>query len=508
MYTFQDLIEGGFLYVDKTEYVYQLIRYPKGLFFLSRPRRFGKSLLLSPLKAYFLGRRDLFEGLALFDKPLEWRSHPIIHIDLGPKGVNNPEDLQVFLRNRIDQVASEYGISLARSSYEERFQELIERLSTDGEKVVILIDEYDKPILSNTANPQIGEILRTLKSFYAVIKATEPYQRFVFLTGVSKFSKVSVFSDLNNLTDITMAAPYATALGYTQRELESNFAPLISGLAEKEGMSHEDILEKIKSWYNGYRFEEGSDTIYNPVSVMNCLSAGKFSNFWFETGTPTFLLDLMKKQEYDLAECLEEPVTELSFSAYDAERLSPTPLLFQTGYLTITGSEVEGDIRLYQLGFPNREVEQAFGAYLIDSYARLDKERVGVYLLHLSRHLKSRDLESFFSVLHAFFAGVPNTITVTHEKYYQTILYVTLRLLGLQVEVEVSTNKGRIDAVLGTPDTIYIFEFKLHGTAQEAIDQIREKGYAQPWRADGREVICVGVAFDPEERNIGEWIQI
>lgn len=508
VYTFEKLIQGGYLYVDKTEYVYSLVAEPYGLFFLSRPRRFGKSLLLSTLKAYFLGRRDLFEGLALYDKPLPWNQYPVIHIDLGPKEVNSPEDLQEFLRNRTDMVASEYGISLTRSSYEERFQELIEKLSAGGEKVVILIDEYDKPILSNTANPKISEILRTLKSFYAVIKATEQYQRFVLLTGVSKFSKVSVFSDLNNLTDLTMAAPFATALGYTQRELESNFAPLISGLAEKEGMSHEDILEKIKSWYNGYRFHQSAETVYNPVSVMRCLDLGEFSNFWFETGTPTFLLDMMKKQEYDFAECLEEPVTELSFSAYDAERLSPTPLLFQTGYLTITGSEVEGDIRLYQLGFPNREVEQAFGAYLIDSYTNLDKERVGVHLLHLSRHLKSGDLEGFFSVLHAFFAGVPNTITLTHEKYYQTILYVTLRLLGLLVEVEVSTNKGRIDAILGTPDTIYIFEFKLHGTSQEALDQIRERRYAEPWKADSREIICVGVAFDPEERNIGEWIQV
>ena len=286
VYTFQDLIEGGFLYVDKTEFVYQLVRYPKGLNFLSRPRRFGKSLLLSTLKAYFLGRRDLFEGLALYDKPVRWKRYPIIHIDLGPKEVNSSEDLQEFLRNRIDLVAQRYGISLSRSSYEERFQELIERLSAKGEKVVILIDEYDKPILSNIANPQIGEILRTLKSFYAVIKATEPYQRFVLLTGVSKFSKVSVFSDLNNLTDLTMAAPYATALGYTQNELESNFAPLIAELAAKEGISYEDILEKIRSWYNGYRFEEGSETVYNPVSVMSCLSAGKFSNYWFETGTP------------------------------------------------------------------------------------------------------------------------------------------------------------------------------------------------------------------------------
>lgn len=506
IYTFQDLIEGGFLYVDKTEYVHQLVRYPKGLFFLSRPRRFGKSLLLSTLKAYFLGQKDLFEGLVLYDKPVKWLRYPVIHIDLGDRKAESAIQLDQTLCTAVDEQADLFGIRLSGQDAASRLRELIRSLASSGDKVVILIDEYDKPILNNINSPQVGDILKTLKAFYAVIKATEPYQRFVLLTGVSKFSKVSVFSDLNNLTDLTMAAPYATALGYTQRELETCFNPLIVELAAKEGMSFEEIIGKIKAWYNGYRFHYSSETVYNPVSLMRCLYSGEFSNYWFETGTPTFLLDLMRTLEYDLADSLEEPVTELAFSAYDIERLSPTPLLLQTGYLTITGSEMEGDIRIYRLGFPNREVEQAFGAYLINSYAHLDKERVGIHLLHLSRHLKSGDLERFFSVLHAFFSGVPNTITLTHEKYYQTILYVTLRLLGLQLEVEVSTNLGRIDAVLKTLDTIYIFEFKLHGTAEEALEQIREKGYADSWRTDGRKIICVGVAFNPKDRNIGEWI--
>ena len=316
----------------------------------------------------------------------------------------------------------------------------------------------------------------------------------------------TLFSDLNNLTDITMAAPFATALKYTQEELESYFAPRIHELAFKEGVCYDEMLENLKSWYNGYRFEESSDTVYNPVSVMNCLSAQKFSNFWFETGTPAFLLDMMRNQEYDIAACLQEPVTELSFSAYDVEQISPTPLLIQTGYLTIVRSELVGDTRLYQLGFPNREVEQAFGAYLIDSYSNLDKERVGVQLLHLGKFLKANDLNGFFSVLHSFFAGVPNTISIRNEKYYQTILYVTLRLLGLQVEAEVSTNMECVDAVLKTSSTIFIIEFKLHGTAEDALEQIRMKGYADAWRADGREIVSVGVAFDPVERNIGRWV--
>jgi len=499
-------LKGGFLYVDKTQYVYELVRYPKGLYFLSRPRRFGKSLLLSTIKSYFLGNRVLFKGLFLSSQPVEWKSHVIIHIDLGDRKAESALQFDRALCEAIDEQAAIHNVRLSGQDATSRFRELILSLTKGGEKVVILIDEYDKPILNNIGNPHVGEILNALKAFYAVIKATEPYQRFVLLTGVSKFSKISLFSDLNNLTDITMAAPFATALGYTQEELESYFAPRIHELAIREGVGYEEILGNLKSWYNGYRFEENSDTVYNPVSVMNCLSAQKFSNYWFETGTPAFLLDMMRNQEYDIAACLQEPVTELSFSAYDVDRISPTPLLIQTGYLTIIRSECVGDTRLYQLGFPNREVEQAFGAYLIDSYSNLDKERVGVQLLHLGRSLKVNDLSSFFSVLHAFFAGVPHTITIRHEKYYQTILYVTLRLLGLQVEAEVSTNIGRVDAVLKTSSNIFIIEFKLHGTAEDALEQIRMKGYADAWRADGREIVSVGVAFDPAENNIGRWV--
>jgi hypothetical protein len=328
----------------------------------------------------------------------------------------------------------------------------------------------------------------------------------VFLTGVSKFSKVSLFSDLNNLTDISMAAPFATALGYTHNEVERYFSPGIQALANQEGVCYDDALGYLKTWYDGYRFEESSESVYNPVSVMNCLSSLKFSNFWFETGTPTFLLDLMRNQEYDIAALLQEPVTELSFAAYDVDCISITPLLFQTGYLTIKECERAGDTRLYQLGFPNREIEQAFGAYLIDSYTHLDKERVGVQLLHLSRYLNSGDLHGFFSTLHSFFAGVPHTITIRHEKYYQTILFITLRLLGLQLEAEVSTSRGRVDAVLKTPSKIFIIEFKLHGTAEEALEQVRMKGYPEAWHNDGREIVSVGVVFDPVTRNIGEWV--
>jgi hypothetical protein len=508
IYTFEKLIKGGYLYVDKTEYIYNLVSQPYGLYFLSRPRRFGKSLLLSTLKSFFLGHKELFKGLSIYDKPLKWQRYPIIHIDLGDRKAESALQLDQTLCAAVNEQADIHGIQLSSPDATSRFRELILSLAADGEKVVILVDEYDKPILSNTANPQVNEILKTLKAFYAVIKATEPYQRFVLLTGVSKFSKVSIFFDLNNLTDLTMAAPYGAALGYTQAELETNFAPNITELASKEGMSYAEILVKIKSWYNGYRFHYSAETVYNPVSLTKCLDSEEFSNYWFETGTPTFLLDVMRKQDYSLAEYLQDPVTELAFTAYDVDRISPTPLLIQTGYLTIISSELEGDTRLYQLGFPNREVEQAFGAYLIDSYSGLEKERVGEQLIHLGRHLKSNNLDGFFSVLHAFFAGVPNTITLRHEKYYQTILFVTLRLLGLQVEVEVSTNKGRIDAVLGTPDRIYIIEFKLNGTAEEALEQIRTKGYIDSWRADGREIICIGVAFDPVERNIGNFIWI
>jgi len=372
-------------------------------------------------------------------------------------------------------------------------------------KVVILIDEYDKPILGNVGNVLVArEMLKVLKAFYSVVKGTEPDQRFAFMTGVSKFSKVSVFSDLNNLTDLTMDASAATLLGYTQEELESNFAEAIDSLVAREGDSREMTLERIRDWYNGYCFAANAATVYNPVSVMRLFDTGRFANYWFETGTPTFLIDLLKEFDYDLQSISGLQLDELGFSAYEIDRLVPEPLLFQTGYITIR--DYDADMDLYTLDYPNREVENAFLRYLVGDFTPVRKELAASHLSQLVAALKAGDLDRLYHHLRIFFENVPYDISLANEKYYQTIFYLVFKIIGVQIDCEVRTAAGRIDAVVETSDRIFIFEFKLHGTAEEALAQIRDNHYAEKYLDHGKLIMLVGAAFDPDTRNLEHWL--
>ena len=335
----------------------------------------------------------------------------------------------------------------------------------------------------------------------------EGCQRFALLTGVSKFSKVSVFSDLNNLTDLTMDGRYSTLLGYTQEELEANFVEYIDRLVGTSGLSRSALLEKIRRWYNGYRFSKNEVTVYNPVSTMRLFDTGDFSNFWFETGTPTFLLNLIKQQQIDLVKLSQEPLSETSFSTYEVATLDARPLLVQTGYLTIKNVVVEDEDTRFLLGYPNREVEDSFNTYLAASYSGIDRGSVDGALVDLVKSLRAGNLDLFFSRLRVFFANIPYDIQVDHEKYYQSLFHVILTMIGLRVEVEVRTESGRIDAVIKTKDRIYLFEFKLHGTAEEAMEQIKAKKYAEKYLADGRPITLVGAAFDAKTRNLERWVE-
>jgi hypothetical protein len=505
IYTFEKIIEGGYLYVDKTEYIWNLIKDPYGIYFLSRPRRFGKSLTLATLKAVFQNKKYLFKGLALESKPYEWKEYPIIHLDVGSKDVQSADELKTYLANRINKVANEHGITLSLEAYDERFQELIETLG-EQDKVVILIDEYDKPILDNITEESIEDIRKTMQSFYSVIKSTEPYQRFVFLTGVSKFSKVSVFSKLNNLTDLTMDARYATMLGYTQEELEKYFEEHIDHVARAKNAERGELLEKLKEWYNGYKFEETAQSIYNPVSIGKFFEAGgEFRNFWFETGTPSFLLRLAKEQQFDFEEKLSTPVGELAFSSYEIGKLKPLALLVQTGYLTICDTVKEDQIVFYRLGFPNREVEAVFEAYLLDEYADVEKENVEYYAARIAKMLREGNIDGVMGGMQQFFVNIPYDIQIANEKYYQTIFYIIFRLIGLFIEAEARTSTGRIDAVAQTDKYVYIFEFKLDGEPDEALNQIHEKEYHHGYLNSGKGVILVGANFSTEKRNIESW---
>ncbi|MBF0196723.1 MAG: ATP-binding protein [Planctomycetes bacterium] len=503
IYTFEKLIEGGYTYVDKTAEIYELIEEFSAQYFLARPRRFGKSLLISTLKAIFQGRRELFKGLALEKLDYDWQNHPVIHLDMGSCTGDTAEEVREKLRYRLRRAYEDNKVELCDDNEVIAFEHLVSELNQRSGGVVILVDEYDKPLLGHLGNESALEVQKILKSFYSVIKTTEALQRFALITGVSKFSKVSIFSDLNNLTDLTMQRGAATLLGYTQEEVESYFPEYIERLAEEMNKTPDAILGELKTWYNGYCFEESQPTVYNPVSLMRCLSERKFKNFWFETGTPTFLINLLKRQPIE-PQNLNLP--ESAFSVYEPQQLEIIPLLVQTGYLTLKKLNIRGHRRTYELGYPNVEIEESFNMCIAKSFCELSDITLSDSITGLLDALDNGDMAKLMKHLKVFFAGIPYDIQLSNEKYYQTIFFVIFRLLGSIVEAESRSSDGRVDALLKTPERIVLFEFKLHGTAEEALAQINNKDYALSYEDDGRELIKVGVAFDSETRNLAEWI--
>jgi len=501
VYTFSDLIDGGYLYVDKTRGIHELIRGYKGQYFLARPRRFGKSLLISTLKVIFQGRRELFNGLFLATADYDWKPYPIIHLDLGSAAAQSASELEQALDYQIQDQAAAHHTTLTRTGIAARFQELIDNLHTRDGKVVILVDEYDKPLLGHLGQPTVTAIQTLLKQFYGVIKTTESAQRFALITGVSKFTKVSIFSDLNNLTDLTMDRRTATLLGYTQDELETNFPDYIARLAGAIGKTKAETLDALRVWYNGYRFHALAEKVYNPVSVMKCFDTQEIKNYWFETGTPTFLIDLLRDKPVDLDNL---HVPDIAFSTYDPACLEPLPLLVQTGYLTIRSSDGVLGAATYQLDYPNREIADSFSYWLARGFTNLSPEDMSSALRRLTAALREGRVADMLDTLRIFFAKVPNTITLDNEKYYQTIFFTVFTLVGAMAEAEVSTNIGRVDAIVKTDADIFIFEFKLNGTADEALAQIHAKRYFEPYLDDGRRITLIGVAFAQASRNLGE----
>ena len=512
VYTFPDLIRGNFLYVDKTEYIWQLIRPAKGQYFLSRPRRFGKSLTVSTLEAIFQGKKELFKGLALYDKPYDWKQYPIIHLDFSNRKNNTPEALEKSLQELLEKCARQHNVELAGDDAQTQFINLIDTLA-QHEKVVILIDEYDKPILDNITNPLVKDILNLLRGFYSVVKGTEALQRFVFMTGVSKFSHVSVFSNLNNLTDITMEAGFATMLGYTQEELEYYFGDRIELLVEINQSSKEEMLRKIKLWYNGYRFEENSQTVYNPVSLVQFFrNNGKFNNYWFKTGTTQVLLELMKGSNADYVKTLTMPETSSFFDSFEISTLKPKTLLYQTGYLTIDKC-VETPVPYstetmtsYYLHFPNLEVEKSFNENLLEYYANFTGKTAQDAYVNLIRAVGEGNVDSFVKELNSIFINIPYAIRNDNEKYYQSICCAIFSMLRLYVQAEVCTNEGRIDLVVQAGDWIYVIEFKLNKKAELAIRQIHDKNYAEKYRESGKRLMLVGVNFSSKTGKIEDYI--
>ena len=506
-YNFPTIIEKDFLYVDKTSYVWKLVCPEKGEFFLARPRRFGKSLLVSTLKALFQGRRELFKGLAIDAEEYDWKAYPVIHLDFGSCMASTVEELGVFLECRLAECAEAYNFSLKGPTPQEQFIELILKL---GGQVVILVDEYDKPILGNIDNPHVQKILSLLKGFYSVIKTYEGKVRFAFITGVSKFAHVSLFSDLNNLTDITLNTDYAGMLGFTEAEIRKYFADRIPLAAKAKGKAEEQMVADILKWYDGYRFSAAETHVCNPVSLSKFFANNYvFDNYWDDTGTPSFLVKLSRESGYDYEAALSDWYDKSVFSAYELERLDITGLLWQTGYLTITETREDEDGMEYRLGFPDREVQSTFSRRLIEAFAADEK---GDAAWNMARRLRTAirndDLNGFMTLFQSFLACIPYGIHLPFEKYYQTVFFSVFKLIGASIEAESCTNEGRIDAYVRTSKKVYVFEFKLDRTAEEGLGQIIDRQYYEKFQGGELPIVMVGVNFNSKKGRIDNWAEI
>ena len=505
-YSFEKLRNGECLYVDKTESIWKLIQPTQEGYFLSRPRRFGKSLTVSTLKAIFEGRRELFDGLAISKKEYDWKPYPVIHLSFGDYSVvSDPvKELPEYLQTKLQEIASAYSIMLTNSTPGLCFGELIDELAKN-DQVAILIDEYDKPILDNITSSQITQVQRILKGFFSVLKERNAKERFLFITGVSKFCHVSLFSDLNNLTDITMHRDYATMFGYTQSELEHYFSDRIEATAQAQKVSVEELKRKLKAWYDGYCFEETSETVYNPVSIAKFFeNDGKFDNYWFATGTPSFLMELAKKTDFNFEDAVSRAVPGVTFDAFEIPNIDPVTLLLQTGYLTIKSSEIRFNKRWFWLDFPNEEVAESFSTYLLNSYVGRTQREVSSFSADLATAFLEGNLNQARKVLESFFAGVPYTIHKKSEATFQTVFYAIFRLLGFNIEAESCTNDGRIDAVVQTDDHIYLFEFKLDDD-DTALSQIKDKAYFKKYLQSSKKITLIGVNFDSEKGQLIDW---
>ncbi len=506
VYSFEKLRTEDYLYVDKTEFIWNLINPAGESYFLSRPRRFGKSLTVSTLKAVFEGKKELFKGLAIYDKPYDWKPYPIIHLDMANCDVHSESDLRDYLVRMMQRLARQHGVSvnIQRTQLASSFSDLIEEAAKDA-PVVILLDEYDKPILENITSPDIAVIRDTLADFYSAIKKEMDYERFVFITGVTKFCHVSLFSKLNNLTDITMDARYATMFGYTQEELEANFGDRIAAVAGDRDL--DEFKDEIKAWYNGYRFEENAKTVYNPVSLAKFFeTGGKFNNYWFSTGTPSFLLEVIKKQRFDFEEVLNSPVSNFAFDAYEIDRINPLTLLLQTGYLTIDSTVKRYGDTVYKLRFPNLEVKGSFETYLAGYCSGLRTDQVKDSVYKLADAVTAGDVDGFMEAMKVFFAKVPYDVHLKDENNFHLLFFSIFMLLGISIEAESRTNEGRIDAVASNEGFVFVFEFKLDKTKELALDQIKDRDYCRRYLNSGRKIFLVGVNFDMERGQIQDWI--
>ena len=501
---FEKIRKGGYVYVDKTEQIYKMAE-TGGYCFLSRPRRFGKSLLVSTMEAFFSGRKELFDGLAIAELEKDWVQYPIFRLDLSGKAYDKEDILMSVLDDALMKWEEEYGVVNRSNVPGLRFGNVIQAACTQtGRPVVILIDEYDKPIIDNLLNEEAADTFRKqLQGFYSVMKEKDAYIKFGFLTGVTKMAKLSVFSGLNNLKDISMDIRYADICGISEVDLKKYFGESVKELAKANDLSGQECYERLAQMYDGYHFCENAPGMYNPFSLLNAFDSLKFNDYWFETGTPSFLVQVMKDTDYDVTRLSDEEIDAPSLMDVDTVYHNPIPLLYQSGYLTIKGYDKE--FGSYHLGFPNREVKHGFLNYLVRYYTPSRTASGMMLVSKMLRDIRSGNAEGFMQRLEALFAKTSYQIQGDSEKDFQYAMYIILELMGEYVEVEKATSNGRIDVLIQTNQYVYIIELKRDQNPDDALDQIDQKGYDWPFQADGRKVFKIGANFSTQNRRLEGW---
>lgn len=501
---FEKIRTDGYAYVDKTAHVYNLA-HQGSYYFLSRPRRFGKSLLLSTLKAYFLGKKNLFKGLAIEALEKEWIEYPVLYLDINSGKFIDEGELSALLRVHLARWEESYGKSEEETTLASRFAGVIRRAyQKTGRKVVVLVDEYDKPMLETIDMEELqNEHRATLKAFYSVLKTCDAYIQFAFLTGVTKFGKVSVFSDLNNLKDISMDERYTDICGLTEKEIHDNFDVQVGELAVKNDLTKGQAYEELRRMYDGYHFEHDTVGIYNPFSLLNALDDRKFSRCWFASGTPTFLINLLKNSEFDLRNVTRDSVPVETLNGIDNVHKNPIGVIYQSGYLTISG--YDKDFGTYFLDYPNAEVKKGFLDYLLPAFTPTRFDQGAFYIRNFVLSLRNGKPEEFLSLLTDFFDSGDYQVAGKAELYFQNAMYVLIKLMGFYTDVEVATSRGRIDLTIQVKDYIYLIELKLDGSASEALAQIEQKGYARKFASDERKLYKIGINFSSETRGIAEY---
>ena len=504
--TFSKLREGNYVYVDKTELVYRMTHGASGYIFLSRPRRFGKSLLTSTLHSYFEGRKDLFEGLAIERLEKEWTSYPVLHFDMSTAKHMDKERLLSELERKLYGYEQIYGRDESAIYTNQRLESLIKRAyAQTGQKVVVLIDEYDAPLLDVVhEEKELPKLCDVMRNFYSPLKACDPYLRFVFLTGITKFSQLSIFSELNNIKNISMLPEYASLCGITEEEMREQMGEDIGRLADNLGVSPEGALGALKSNYDGYHFTWPSPDIYNPFSLLNALADSKLNSYWFGSGTPTYLIEMLNKYHVKPQQIGARKVLAESFDAPTERMVDITPLLYQSGYITI--KDYSSLTNLYTLDIPNKEVRMGLMKSLLPNYLHQYTADGLTTVALLFEAIAGERMDDALRLLQTFLSTIPQCDNTDYEGHYQSLLYTIFSLLGMYVDVEVRTPKGRVDMVMRTPTTLYVVELKLNKTADIALEQINLRNYPERFALCGLPIVKVGINFDSERHTLGDWV--